>query len=65
LWVAANDHARRRHPITYTVTSISAPPGAKGFDSGMLTAYQRFRFVPPLRGSWVYRDQVTGLTGTL
>jgi Bacterial Ig-like domain (group 1) len=54
-----------RYPITYTVTSTSAPPGAKGFDSGVMTAYERFRFVPPVAGTWEYRDQVTGLTGTL
>jgi hypothetical protein len=54
-----------RYPVTYTVTSVSTPPGAKGFDSGTLTAYERFRFVTPISGTWEYRDQVTGLTGTL
>jgi len=54
-----------RYPVTYTVTSMSAPPGAKGFDSGILTSRDRFRFVPSVTGTWEYRDQVTGLTGTL
>jgi Bacterial Ig-like domain (group 1) len=54
-----------RYPIAYTVTSTSTPPGAKGFDSGLLTSHDRFRFVPPVSGTWEYRDRVTGLTGTL
>lgn len=54
-----------RYPVTYTVTSTSAPPGSAGFDSGMLTAYERFRFVPLVAGTWAYRDRVSGLAGTL
>ena len=54
-----------RYPITYTVTSTSTPPGAEGFDSGMLTSKERVRFVPSVAGTWPYRDDVTGLTGTL
>lgn len=54
-----------RYPITYTVTSTSTPPGGKRFDSGALTSRDRFRFVPTVIGTWEYRDQVTGLTGTL
>jgi hypothetical protein len=54
-----------RYPITYTVTSTSTPLGARGFDSGVLTSRDRFRFVPPMTGTWEYRDQVTGLAGTL
>jgi hypothetical protein len=54
-----------RYPITYTVTSTSTPPGASGFDSGVLTSRERFRFVPLVTGTWEYRDQITGRTGTL
>ena len=54
-----------RYPVTYTVTSTSRPAGAGGFDSGVLTSRHRFRFVPAVAGTWEYRDQVTGLTGTL
>jgi hypothetical protein len=54
-----------RYPVTYTVTSTSTPPGAQGFDSGLLTSRDRFRFVPSVVGTWRYRDQVTGLIGTL
>jgi Bacterial Ig-like domain (group 1) len=54
-----------RYPVTYFVTSTSTPPGSGGFDSGMLTAYERFRFVPLVAGTWEYRDRVTGLAGTL
>jgi len=54
-----------RYPVTYTVTSTATPPGAGGFDSGMLTGYERFRFVPLVAGTWEYRDRVTGLAGTL
>jgi hypothetical protein len=54
-----------RYPVTYTVTSISTPRGAKGFDSGTLTSYERFRFITDVTGVWEYHDQVTGLSGTL
>ena len=54
-----------RYPVRYTVTSTSTPAGAGGFDSGVLTSRDRFRFIPAVSGTWKYRDQVTGLTGTL
>jgi hypothetical protein len=54
-----------RDPITYTVTSTSTPPGARGFDSGTLTHRDRFRFVPAVPGTWTYYDRLTNLTGTL
>jgi hypothetical protein len=52
-------------PLMYTVTSTSTPIGGANFDSGFLMQSERFRFVPEVRGTWQYRDQVTGLTGTL
>jgi hypothetical protein len=54
-----------RYPVTYTVTSTSTPPGGRAFDSGMLTAYERFSFVPLVAGRWEYQDRITGLAGTL
>lgn len=54
-----------RYSLQYTVTSTSRPGNAAGFDSGLLTQWERFRFVPAVNGVWEYRDQVTGLTGTL
>ena len=57
--------ADEQYPMTYTVTSTSAPPGAEGFDSGTLQPKQRFRFVPRVAGTWEYADRITGLTGTL
>src|SRR5262245_32206418 len=41
----------------YTVTSRSTPAGAKGFDSGPLTAQDRFRFIPEVTGTWEYYDK--------
>ncbi len=54
-----------RYPVTYTVTSASAPAGASGFDSGVLNSDERFRFVPLVAGRWEYRDRITGLMGSL
>lgn len=47
-----------RYSLEYTVTSTSKPADAPGFDSGLLTQWERFRFVPPVSGVWEYRDQV-------
>jgi hypothetical protein len=49
----------------YTVTSKSTPPGGKDFDSGTLTAQDRFRFIPDVKGTWEYYDKATGLAGAL
>jgi hypothetical protein len=54
-----------RYSLAYTVTSTSTPAGGRHFDSGMLTQSERFRFVPEVSGTWEYRDQLTGSTGTL
>lgn len=49
----------------YTVTSTSMPDGGIAFDSGPVTASNRFRFVPSVPGTWEYRDALSGLTATL
>ena len=56
-----------RNPFdeSWTVTSTSTPVGAQGFESGPLSRNSRFRFVPEVRGTWQYRDQVSGLTAML
>lgn len=48
-----------------TVTSTTVPPGGASFDSGTLSAEDRFRFVPRVAGTWEYTDEVTGEPGTL
>lgn len=50
---------------SYTVTSISVPPGGVDFDSGLLGPSSRFRFIPRTAGTWEYRDSVSGITATL
>jgi hypothetical protein len=46
-------------------TSTAVPPGGTGFDSGLLTFGGMFRFAPNLEGIWNFKDQVSGVTGTL
>ena len=41
-----------RSSLQYTVTSTSRPGNAAGFDSGLLTQRERFRFVPAVSGVW-------------
>ena len=52
-------------PSSYTITSLAGPPGAPGFDSGILERTRRFRFVPAVPGTWEYEDRVSGLRATL
>lgn len=47
------------------VTSTLEPAGAESFDSGIVSGEERFRFVPGVTGTWEYREQITGETGTL
>lgn len=48
------------------IVSTLEPPGGEPFDSGILTlGRERFEFVPGVVGTWEYKDQVSGSTGTL
>ena len=50
-WKAGAQDERVTDP-QYTVTSTSRPGDAAGFDSGLLTQRERFRFVPAVSGVW-------------
>jgi hypothetical protein len=50
---------------SYRIIATSAPQGGEPFDSGTLTGFSRFRFVPTVAGTWQYRDSLSGLTATL
>lgn len=52
-----NDEAR--------IVSTSTPPGGAAFDSGTLGAGERFLFVPEVAGTWEFRDELYGATGSL
>ena len=60
------NHERSSSPdMTYTVTSTAVPPGGSTFDSGVMHASDRFRFVPAVAGTWSYRDTLTDRVGTV
>ncbi len=43
-----------RDAVQHTATSSSAPAGGSSFASTLLSQAQTFRFVPNVRGAWVY-----------
>lgn len=47
------------------IVSTGSPPGGATFDSGPLGVTQRFLFVPRVRGSWSYEENVSGTTAEL
>lgn len=58
-WSEYNDACEAR------VTSAVEPPGGGRIDGGVLNPGDRFGFVPEVVGTWEYRDEVMGQTGTL
>ena len=50
---------------SYRIIATAVPEGGAPFDSGTLTGFSRFRFVPTVAGTWQYRDNLSGLTATL
>jgi len=46
-------------------TSTAIPPGGTAFDSGLLDYGESYRFVPNVEGTWNFKDQVSGVPGTL
>lgn len=53
------------HPTCLArIVSTAVPPGGVHFDSGNLSPGQRFQFTPGVAGTWAFRDQFSGGTGT-
>jgi len=44
--------------VQHTATSTSVPPGGVAFDSGLMGNGARYRFIPQVTGTWVYRCEV-------
>lgn len=47
------------------IVSTSAPAGGTNFDSGVLNEDGRYRFHADAVGAWIFKDTVSGATGTL